>query len=71
MAAAPAVVATEKRAQKDFPALNSNFCQLMGHLTSDERAIVKKVRPYKWTAPRIIAIAVGPEITAYACAHLT
>jgi coenzyme PQQ precursor peptide PqqA len=71
MVATPAVAATEKKAPKKFPTLNSNFYQLVKHLTPDERAIVKKVRAYKWTTPRITAIAVGLEINAYACADLT
>jgi coenzyme PQQ precursor peptide PqqA len=59
-----------KKAQKELPALNSDVYQLVERLTPDERAIVKKVRPYVWTTPRIIAIAVGLEINAYACTHL-
>ncbi len=71
MAAAPTVAATEKKVPKELPALNSNFYQIEEHLTPDERAIVKKARAYMWTTPRIVAIAVGPEINAYACADLT
>jgi coenzyme PQQ precursor peptide PqqA len=70
MAAAPAVAATEKKAQKELPTLNSNFYQLVKLLTPEERAIVKNVRPHMWTTPRIVAIAVGLEINAYACADL-
>jgi coenzyme PQQ precursor peptide PqqA len=71
MAATPAVAATEKKAPKKLPARDSNFYQLVKHLTPDERANVKKVRAYKWTTPRITAIVVGLEINAYACADLT
>ena len=71
MAATPTVAATEKKAPKELPAPNSNFYQIVEHLRPDERAIVKKVRAYMWTTPRIAAIAVGLEINAYACADLT
>jgi coenzyme PQQ precursor peptide PqqA len=66
---AATVAAIEKKAQKELPALNSNFDQ--EHLTPDERAIVNKVLPYMWATPRIVTIAVGLEINAYACAHQT
>jgi coenzyme PQQ precursor peptide PqqA len=71
MAAAPAVGAIETKSPKELPAPDSNFYQLVKHLTPDERAIVRKVREYKWTTPRIAAIAVGLEINGYACAELT
>jgi coenzyme PQQ precursor peptide PqqA len=66
---AATVAATEKKKHKDLPALNRNFSQ--EHLTPDERAIVKKVLPYMWAIPRVVMIAVGLEINAYACADQT
>jgi coenzyme PQQ precursor peptide PqqA len=71
MAAAPAIPATEKKAPNEFLAPNCNFYQLVEHLAPNERAIVKKARAYMWTTPRMVAIAVGLEINAYACADVT
>jgi coenzyme PQQ precursor peptide PqqA len=71
MAAVPAVAATEQQTPREIPASNSNFYQLEKHATRDKRAIVKRVRAYKWTTPRIAMIAIGLEINAYACADLT
>jgi len=67
MVATPAVATT----QEELPAPNSNFYRLVKHSMPDGRATVKKAHAEMWTTPQILAIAVGLEINAYACANVT